>query len=91
VLEVLDSQIESITVDGKYYPRPVSSSCSRSPPELGASEERPAAIFENIGKLERRLAKIQAALPGARDLTRDLGSKEERYFAGVAGARLDRR
>jgi len=80
VLEVLDQQIESITVDGKYY-RGRIEQLQQMPPELGGLEERRRAIFENIGKLERRLAKIQAALQELATLTRDLGSKEERYVA----------
>ena len=80
VLEVLDQQIESITVDGKYY-RGRIEQLQQMPPELGALDERRRAIFENIAKLERRLAKVQAAVQELTTLTRDLGSKEERYVA----------
>jgi exonuclease SbcC len=80
VLDVLDQQIESITVDGKYY-RGRIEQLQQTPPELGALEERRKAIFENIGKLERRLAKVQAAMQELATLTRDLGAKEERYVA----------
>src|SRR5690349_14631889 len=80
VLDVLDQQIESITVDGKYY-RGRIEQLQQLPPELGALDERRRAIFENIGKLERRLAKVQAAVQELATLTRDLGTKEERYVA----------
>ncbi len=80
VLDVLDQQIESITVDGKYY-RGRIEQLQQTPPELGALEERRKAIFENMGKLERRLAKVQAAMQELATLTRDLGAKEERYVA----------
>ncbi|HEY6829581.1 MAG TPA: SMC family ATPase [Gemmatimonadaceae bacterium] len=80
VLDVLDQQIESITVDGKYY-RGRIEQLQQTPPELGALEERRRAIFENITKLERRLAKVQAAMQELATLTRDLGAKEERYVA----------
>ena len=80
VLDVLDQQIESITVDGKYY-RGRIEQLQQTPPELGALEERRRAIFENITKLERRLAKVQAAMQEMATLTRDLGAKEERYVA----------
>jgi len=80
VLEVLDQQIESITVDGKYY-RGRIEQLQQTPPELGALDERRRAIFDNIGKLDRRLAKVQAAVAELATLTRDLGTKEERYVA----------
>ena len=80
VLDVLDSQIESITVDGKYY-RGRIEQLQQTPPELGSLDERRRAVFDNIGKLERRLAKVQAAVQELATLTRDLGSKEERYVA----------
>jgi exonuclease SbcC len=80
VLEVLDQQIESITVDGKYY-RARIEQLQQMPPELGALDERRPAILENIGKLERRLAKVQGAIQELATLTADLGAKEERYVA----------
>ena len=80
VLEVLDQQIESITVDGKYY-RARIEQLQQTPPELVALDERRRAIFENISKLERRLAKVQAAVQELTTLNRDLNVKEERYVA----------
>jgi DNA repair protein SbcC/Rad50 len=67
-------------VDGKYY-RGRIEQLQQTPPELGSLDERRRAVFDNIGKLERRLAKVQAAVQELATLTRDLGSKEERYVA----------
>src|SRR4029079_7604923 len=56
VLEVLDQQIESITVDGKYY-RGRIEQLQQTPPELGALDERRRGIFEKITKPRGALAK----------------------------------
>jgi exonuclease SbcC len=77
VLEVLDNQIESITVDGKYY-RARIEQLVEMPAVVKALDERRRAVFDAIGKLERRLAKVQAAVQELQTLTRDIGFKEER-------------
>ncbi len=56
VLEVLDTQIESITVDGKYF-RARIEQLEQTPTEVAALDERRRQAFDAVGKLERRLAK----------------------------------
>ena len=77
VLEVLDAQIETITVDGKYF-RARIEQLEATPPEIKALDERRRQLFENVGKLERRLAKVQAAVQELTALRQDLAAKEER-------------
>jgi DNA repair protein SbcC/Rad50 len=80
VLEVLDTQIESITVDGKYF-RARIEQLEATPAEVAAFDERRRAAFENTGKLERRLAKIQAGVQELATLVRDVAAKDERLAA----------
>ena len=78
VLEFLDNQIESITVDGKYY-RARIDQLEPMPPEITALDEQRRQVFDNVGKLERRLAKVQAAVQELAGLTRDIATKDERH------------
>ncbi len=80
VLDVLDAQVESITVDGKYF-RSRIEQLEATPAEIAALDERRRDAFDGIGKLERRLAKIQAAMQELVTLGRDLTVKEERAAA----------
>ncbi len=77
VLEVLDTQIETITVDGKYF-RARIEQLEEMPPEVKAFDEQRRQLFESVGRLERRLAKVQAAVQELGTLTRDIAAKEER-------------
>jgi exonuclease SbcC len=78
VLEFLDSQIETITVDGKYF-RARIEQLEAMPPEVKAFDEQRRQLFDTVGKLERRLAKVQAAVQELAGLTRDIASKDERH------------
>jgi DNA repair protein SbcC/Rad50 len=80
VLEVLDTQIETITVDGKYF-RARIEQLDVMPAEIKELDERRRQLFENVGKLERRLAKVQAAVQELAALTQDLATREERQAA----------
>jgi exonuclease SbcC len=74
---VLDTQIETITVDGKYF-RARIEQLEDMPPEVKAFDEQRRQLFESVGRLERRLAKVQAAVQELGTLTRDIAAKEER-------------
>jgi DNA repair protein SbcC/Rad50 len=78
VLEFLDNHIETITVDGKYY-RARIEQLDGMPPEVKALDEQRRQLFENLGKLERRLAKVQVAVQELAGLVRDIAGKEERH------------
>jgi exonuclease SbcC len=80
VLEVLDAQLESITVDGKYF-RARIEQLATTPPEVTALDERRRTLFENVGRLERRLAKVQAAVVELSALVRDVQIKVDRRDA----------
>jgi exonuclease SbcC len=80
VLEVLDAQIESITVDGKYF-RARIEQLEATPAEVTALDERRRVAYESSGKLERRLAKIQAGVQELAAVLRDVALKDERLAA----------
>ena len=77
VLEVLDAQIETITIDGRYF-RGRIDQLAVMPPEIVTLDERRKQLPEQIAKLERRLAKAQAAVQEMAGLVRDIEGKERR-------------
>ncbi len=80
VLDVLDNQIETITVDGKYY-RARIDQLATTPPEITALGERRRELMEEAGKLERRVAEIQGGLRVLSTISVDLTAKAERHVA----------
>jgi exonuclease SbcC len=80
VLEVLDAQAESITVDGKYY-RARIEQLAGIPPEVAVFDERRRQLFDEVAKHERRLARVQAAAQELGGLIRDVAAKEDRLRA----------
>ena len=80
VLDVLDNQIETITVDGKYF-RGRIEQLATVPAEINALAERRRELMEGAGKLERRVAEIQAGLRAMSTINADLLAKEERHAA----------
>jgi exonuclease SbcC len=82
VLDVLDTQIETITVDGKYF-RARIEQLAAMPPEVKELDDRRRTTFETVGTLERQSARAQADVKELATLTRDIAAKDER-LAGVA-------
>ena len=77
VLEFLDTQAETITVDGKYY-RSRMEQLATMPAEIAALDERRRQTFERIGTLERQLATAQARIQELTALVVDIEAKEKR-------------
>ena len=80
VLDTLDEQMDAITQNGKYF-RSRIDQLEAMPVELKALDERRKLIFETVNKLERRLAKVQAALVELASVTREIATKDERLAA----------
>ena len=78
VLDVLDNQIETITVDGKYF-RARIEQLAATPPEITALGERRRELMDTSAKLERRVAEIQSGLRSLSTIHVDLIAKEERH------------
>jgi exonuclease SbcC len=83
VLEVLDNQIDTIKVDGKYY-RARIEQLATTPPEVAALDEHRRQLFEQVAKMERRLMRVQAAVQELATLAPDLELKTSRRSALAA-------
>lgn len=77
VLDLLDGQIETVRVDGKYYKDRLEQ-LEEMPADIRTLDETRRAIFLEVGTLERRLAKVQHAVQELGQLTRELSIKEQR-------------
>ena len=61
VVEHLDEMIDSVRVDEGYYNSRVEQ-LEQMPEEVAALDEQRRAVTADVGKLERRLAKVQLAV-----------------------------
>jgi exonuclease SbcC len=83
VLDVLDGQIESITVDGRYF-RSRMEQLATMPPNVGALDGRRRELAEQVRQLERGLATLAAQVQELRVVTRDIDGKERRRDGLIA-------
>jgi exonuclease SbcC len=80
VLEHFDDQLETIAVDGKFYNTRLDQ-LEEMPEEVKELDEARRALTAEVGTLERRLAKVQAAVQELTQLTKDIAVKEQRHDA----------
>ena len=85
VLDHFDEQMANLIADGKYFTARIEQ-LEEMPAEVRELDERRRATFDDVGKLERRLAKVQLAVQELTGLTRDLHAREQRF----AQVRADR-
>ena len=78
VLDGLDEQLETITVDGRYYTTRLEQ-LEQMPGEVRQLDERRRELQVDVGTLERQLARVQGAVQEVAQLTRDVATKEQRY------------
>jgi exonuclease SbcC len=78
VLDHFDEQMASLVADGKYFNSRIEQ-LEEMPADVRELDERRRATFEDVGKLERRLAKVQLAVQELTSLTRDLHAREQRF------------
>ncbi len=78
VLDHFDEQMANLVADGKYFNSRIEQ-LEEMPVEVRELDERRRATFEEVGKLERRLAKVQLAVQELMALTRDLHAREQRF------------
>jgi exonuclease SbcC len=78
VLDGLDEQLETITVDGRYYTTRLEQ-LEQMPVEVRQLDERRRELQVEVGALERQLARVQGAVQEVAQLGRDLASKEQRH------------
>ena len=77
VLDLLDGQLETVRVDGNYYKNRLEQ-LTEMPEDVKMLDERRRHTFEEVGKLERRLAKVQHAVQELAQLRREIAAKEQR-------------
>ena len=80
VLDLIDDQINTATVDGTYYRQRVEQ-LTQMPAEVKALGERRKLALETVGRLERRLAKVQSAVQELAQVGREITQKEQRHEA----------
>ncbi|MGH7668643.1 MAG: AAA family ATPase, partial [Gemmatimonadaceae bacterium] len=78
VLDLLDAQMETVQVDGNYYRQRIGQ-LETMPDDVKALDDQRRRVFEETGKLERRLAKTQLAVQELGQLRRDIAEKEQRH------------
>jgi len=78
VIDHMDEQLETLKADGRYFKARLEQ-LEDMPPEIRALDERRRTVFEEVGRLERRLAKVQLAVQELSQLVRDLAAKEQRF------------
>jgi exonuclease SbcC len=80
VLELLDEQAETVRVDGNYYKARLEQ-LEQMPADVRALDERRRLLTQDVGTLERKLAKVQLAVQDLQQASRDLTNKEQRRSA----------
>ena len=78
VLDHFDEQMANLVADGKYFNARIEQ-LEEMPAEVRELDERRRGSFEDVGKFERRLAKVQLAVQELTGLSRDLQAREQRF------------
>ena len=77
VLDLLDEQIETMRVDGNYYKSRLDQ-LGEMPESVKQEDERRRALTQEVGSLERRLAKCQLGVQELATVGREIVQKEQR-------------
>src|SRR5688572_23729511 len=77
VVEHLDELIETVNVDGNYYRARVEQ-LEVMPDDVRALDEKRRALMQEVGTLERRLAKVQLAVQELGTIVREIAAKQQR-------------
>jgi exonuclease SbcC len=77
VVTQLGEQLETLRVDGNYY-RDREDQLEAMPPAVTILEDKRRTLTASLAALERRLAKVQAAVQELPALTRDIAGKTDR-------------
>jgi exonuclease SbcC len=80
VLDLIDDQLNTVTVDGNYFRKRLEQLVDM-PPVVKALGERRRLALEAVGKLERRLAKVQSAVQELGQIASEIAQKEQRQDA----------
>ena len=79
VVEHLDELIKTVDVDEGYYTSRVEQ-LEQMPEEVQSLDERRRSVTTEVGKLERRLAKVQLAVQELGTIGREIAAKKQRQL-----------
>ncbi|HEU4747444.1 MAG TPA: SMC family ATPase [Gemmatimonadaceae bacterium] len=77
VVEHLDEMIETVNVDGNYYRARVEQ-LEVMPDDVRELDEKRRLLTQEVGTLERRLAKVQLAVQELGTIVREIAAKQQR-------------
>jgi exonuclease SbcC len=77
VVEHLDELMETVNVDGNYYKARVEQ-LEHMPEDVQHLDEKRRLLMQEVGTLERRLAKVQLAVQELGTIVRDIAAKQQR-------------
>jgi exonuclease SbcC len=77
VVEHLDEMIETVNVDGNYYKARVEQ-LEQMPDDVRQLDEKRRGLMQEVGTLERKLAKVQLAVQELSTIVREIATKRER-------------
>jgi exonuclease SbcC len=77
VVEHLDEMVETVNVDGNYYKARVEQ-LEQMPDDVRELDEKRRGLMQEVGTLERRLAKVQLAVQELSTIVREIATKRER-------------
>jgi exonuclease SbcC len=79
VVDHLDEMIENVHVDGTYYKARVEQ-LEQMPEDVQQLDEKRRALMQDVGNLERKLAKVQLAVQELGTIVRDIAGKSQRQL-----------
>ena len=82
VLDLLDSQLETVSADGSYFKSRLEQ-LEAMPDDVAALDEQRRKLQQDVGALERRLARVQMGVQQLEQVGRELAAKEQRHEALV--------
>ena len=82
VLDLLDNQLETVSADGSYFKSRLEQ-LEAMPEDVAALDEQRRKLQNDVGLLERRLARVQMGVQTLEQVGRDLAAKEQRHDAIV--------
>ena len=77
VLDLIDDQLNTAVVDGSYYRKRLDQLVEMPPAVKALGEQRRVAL-DSVGKLERRLVRVQSAVQELAQIGREIVQKEDR-------------
>ncbi len=78
VLDLLDSQLETVSADGSYFKSRLEQ-LEAMPEDVAALDEQRRKLQNEVGTLQARLARVQVSVQQLEQVGRELTAKEQRH------------